>query len=66
MIEADGTIITPKSERSPFGRIYSPSIQILFERRDMYLALMIQSTLGQGSLSKRKGAFAYVLTFNSK
>lgn len=66
LIEADGTIITPKSERSPKGRLYYPSIQILFDSRDMSLALMIQSTLGHGSLSKRKGANAYVLTFNSK
>jgi LAGLIDADG endonuclease len=66
LIEADGTIITPKSERSAKGRLYYPSIQILFDSRDMSLALMIQSTLGHGSLSKRKGANAYVLTFNSK
>lgn len=66
LIEADGTIITPKSERSPKGRLYYPSIQILFDSRDMSLGLMIQNTLGHGSLSKKKGANAYVLTFNSK
>uniref|UniRef100_UPI001FA6D73A hypothetical protein n=1 Tax=Ciborinia camelliae TaxID=647257 RepID=UPI001FA6D73A len=66
LIEADGTIITPKSERSAKGRLYYPSIQILFDSRDMSLGLMIQSTLGHGSLSKKKGANAYVLTFNSK
>lgn len=66
LIEAEGTIITPKSERSPKGKLYYPSIQILFERHDMSLGLMIQNTLGHGSLSKKKGANAYVLTFNSK
>jgi len=66
LIEADGTIIRPKSEISPKGRLYYPSIQILFYSRDMSLVLIIQSTLGHGSLSKKKGANAYVLTFNSK
>lgn len=66
LIEADGTIIIPKSERSPKGRLYYPSIQILFERCDMSLGLMIQNILGHGSLSRKKGANAYVLTFNSK
>lgn len=66
LIEADGTIITPKSERSAKGRLYYPSVQIVFDSRDMSLGLMIQNTLGHGSLSKKKGANAYVLTFNSK
>lgn len=66
LIEADGTIITPKSEWSPKGRLFYPSIQIVFDSRDMSLGLMIQNTLGHGSLSKKKGANAYVLTFNSK
>ena len=54
LIEATGTIIVPKTERSPKGRLNYPSIQILFDSRDMSLALMIQATLGQGSLSKKK------------
>ncbi|AKQ53302.1 laglidadg endonuclease (mitochondrion) [Sclerotinia sclerotiorum 1980 UF-70] len=66
LIEADGTIITPKSERSPKGRLYYPSIQIVFDSHDMSLGLMIQNTSGHGSLSKKKGANAYVLTFNNK
>ena len=65
LIEADGTIIVPKTERSPKGRLNYPSIQIIFDSRDATLALTIQSTLGHGSLSKKKGANAYVLTFNS-
>lgn len=66
LIEADGTIIVPKTERSPKGRLNYPSIQIIFDSRDATLALTIQSTLGHGSLSKKKGANAYVLTFNSR
>jgi hypothetical protein len=54
-IEADGgSIIVPKTERSPKGRLNYPSIQISFDSRDMSLALIIQSTLGCGSLSKKK------------
>jgi hypothetical protein len=53
-------------ERSPKGRLYYPSIQIIFDSRDVTLALIIQSTLGHGYLSKKKGANAYVLTFNSR
>ena len=54
LIEAVGTIIVPKTERSPKGRLNYPSIQILFDSRDMSLALMIQATLGQGSLLKKR------------
>ncbi len=32
----------------------------------MALALLIQKTLGHGSISKKKGANAYLLTFNSR
>jgi len=46
LIEADCTIIVPKTKRSPKGRLYYPSIQILFDSRDMGLALIIQRTLG--------------------
>jgi len=54
LIEADGTIIVPKTERSPKGKLNYPSMQIIFDSRDMSLALIIQSTLGCGSLSKKK------------
>jgi hypothetical protein len=65
LIESDGTIIVPKTERSPKGRLNYPSIQIIFNSRDLPLALLVQKALGHGSLSKKKGANAYVLTFNS-
>lgn len=66
LIEAHGIIIVPKTERSAKGRLNYPSIKITFDSRDMSLALITQSTLGCGSLSKKKGANAYVLTFNTR
>jgi hypothetical protein len=46
LIEADGTIIVPKKEKSPKGRLYYPYMQIIFDSRDLPLALIIQKTLG--------------------
>jgi hypothetical protein len=64
LIEGDGTIIVPKTERSPKGDLYYPSIQIVFDLRDFPLALMIQSKLNHGSISRKKGSNAYVLSIN--
>ena len=41
------------------------SIQIVFHLKDLPLALLIQKELGVGSLSRKKGVNAYVLTINS-
>lgn len=65
LIEGDGTIIVPKTERSLKGKINYPSIQISFDLRDLPLALIIQKTLGFGSLSRTKGVNAYRLTINN-
>jgi hypothetical protein len=65
LIEGDGTIIVPKLERSPKGKLYYPSIQIVFDLRDLPLALIIQQKLSHGSISRKKGVNAYVLTINS-
>nr|WPM94729.1 hypothetical protein [Ceratocystis fimbriata]WPM94782.1 hypothetical protein [Ceratocystis fimbriata] len=65
LIEGDGTIIVPKSERSPKGKLYYPSIQIVFDLRDLPLAIMIQSKLNHGSVSRKKGSNAYVFSINS-
>jgi hypothetical protein len=54
LIEAVGTIIVPKTERSEKGRLNYPSIQIIFDSRDLSLALIIHKELGGGSLSKKK------------
>jgi hypothetical protein len=63
LIEGDGTIIVPKTERSLKNRLYYPSIQITFDARDLPLAVIIQKELGFGSISKTKGVNAYRLNF---
>ena len=65
LIEGDGTIIVPKLERSLKGKLNYSSIQLVFDSRDLPLALLIQKKLKHGSLSKKKGVNAYVLTINS-
>jgi hypothetical protein len=65
LIEGDGTIIVPQTERSPKGKLNYPSIQIQFDSRDLALALVIQNTLGLGSICKYKGSNSYRLTVNS-
>lgn len=65
LIEGDGTIIVPKTERSIKGRINYPSIQICFDSRDLPLAIIIQKEQGFGSLNKTKGVNAYRLTINN-
>nr|YP_010710795.1 hypothetical protein P2Z26_mgp21 [Gonatophragmium mori]WCZ71159.1 hypothetical protein [Gonatophragmium mori] len=65
IIEGDGTIITPKTLRSDMGKLNYPSIQIVFHLKDLPLAMIIQKELGVGSLSRKKGINAYILTINS-
>ncbi len=65
LIEGDGTIIVPKTERSPKGVLNYASVQIVFHSKDLPLALMIQKVLGEGSLARKKGVNAYILTINS-
>jgi len=65
LIEGDGTIIVPKTLRSPKGKLNYPSIQIVFHLKDLPLALIIQKELGFGSISRKKGVNAYILTINS-
>lgn len=65
LIEGDGSIIVPKTERSAKGKINYPSIQLVFHLKDLPLALMIQKELKNGSLSRKKGVNAYILTINS-
>ena len=66
IIEGDGTIIVPSTERSKKGKLNYPSIQIVFDSRDFPLALVIQQKLNTGSISKKRGKNAYVLTINDK
>lgn len=65
LIEGDGTIVTPKTLRSAKGKLNYPSIQIVFQLKDLPLALIIQKELGTGSLSRIKGVNAYTLSINS-
>ena len=65
LIEGDGSRVVPTSERSAKGKLNYPSIQIVFDLRDLPLALTIQKNLKHGSLSRNKGVNAYVLTINN-
>ena len=65
LIEGDGTIIVPLSQRDTKNRLTYPSIQILFGLMDLPLALMVQQRLGYGTISRKKGKNAYVYTINN-
>jgi hypothetical protein len=65
LIEGDGSIIVPKTEKSVKGKLNYPSIQIVFNLRDLPLAIIIQQKLRHGSLNRKKGVNAYVLTINN-
>lgn len=65
LIEGDGTIIVPKHERSPKGKLYYPSIQIVFSKQNYLLCKYIQEKIGHGSISFKQDKKVYILTFNS-
>lgn len=65
LIEGDGTIVVPKTERSLKGVLNYASVQIVFHLKDLPLALIIQKELGVGSIARKKGVNAYILTINS-
>ena len=65
LIEGDGTIVVPKTERSSKGILNYASVQIVFHLKDLPLALIIQKELGEGSIARKKGVNAYILTINS-
>nr|YP_007475356.1 hypothetical protein H911_mgp48 [Microbotryum lychnidis-dioicae]AGE14569.1 hypothetical protein [Microbotryum lychnidis-dioicae] len=50
LIEGDGTIVVPTSERSAKRKLNYPSIQIAFAAKDYLLALMFQVLIGHGSI----------------
>lgn len=64
LIEGDGTIVTPKALTTVKGKLNYPTIQIVFQLKDLPLALLVQKELGVGSLSRKKGVNAYILTIN--
>lgn len=45
LIEGDGTIFVPETERSPKGNLNYPCISIVFNLRDFPLAQLIQKEL---------------------
>lgn len=65
LIEGDGSIFVPKSERSIKNKHNYPSIQLSFHLKDLPLAMLIQKNIGHGSLSRVKGVNAYGLTINN-
>ena len=68
LIEGDGSIHVPVSERSIKGSLNYPSIQISFHLKDLPLCLLIQKEIGHGSRAlapKRKNQNAYIYTVNN-
>lgn len=64
LIEGDGCIHVPITERSLKGKLNYPSIHIAFHLKDLPLALLVQKNLGFGSIVRRKGVNAYYLIIN--
>ena len=65
LIEGDGKIHVPKTERSVKGKLNYPSISIVFHLKDLPLCLMIQKNLKHGSIHRVKGSNAYNFTINN-
>lgn len=65
LIESNGCIVVPKSFRSPKGKIYYPSIQVVFNIKDYPLAAMIKLIIGHGSIQKYEDRGACVLVINN-
>ena len=79
LIEGDGTIVVPQSERSVDTVVNSkvlinkdkrrrkryPSVEIVLNSKDVQLGYMIQRVLGCGSISKIKNKNSYRLTINN-
>lgn len=65
LVEGDGAIHIPKTERSEKNKKNYPSIQISFNKKDYPLASKIVQVLGGGTINKVKEKKAYVITVNS-
>ena len=67
LIEGDGTIVVPKTERSDKApeKLNYPSVQIVFHLKDFPLCQAIQKQLRHGSINKKKQSAAYILTINN-
>lgn len=65
LIEGDGTIVVPKHELSDKGKLYYPSVQIVFQHKDFPLCQVVQKLIGHGTISKKKQSAVYILTINN-
>ena len=65
LIEGDGTIIVPSTERSSKGKLNYPSIQIVFQVKDFTLVSLICRKIGHGSICKKKQSAVYIYTINN-
>nr|YP_009517249.1 LAGLIDADG homing endonuclease [Tephrocybe rancida]AYE93172.1 LAGLIDADG homing endonuclease [Tephrocybe rancida] len=65
LIEGDGSINIPSTQRSSVGKLNYPSIQIVFQAKDFPLVAILCRLIGEGSISKKKQSAAYIYTINS-
>lgn len=65
LIEGDGTIVVPKEERSPKGKLNYPAIQIVFSKNDFPLVTKIAQIIGHGSISRQKRSSVFIYTINN-
>jgi hypothetical protein len=65
LIEGDGTIVVPSTERSSKGKLNYPSIQIVFHAKDFPLVTVLCQIIGHGSISKKKQSAVYIYTINN-
>ena len=65
LIEGDGTIFVPKEQISAKGKQNYPAIEISFHLKNLPLALIIQKSLGCGSLIRKKGNNCYIYSVNN-
>ena len=65
LIEGDGTIVVPTTERSPKNKLNYASIQISFAAKDYPVAAALRLFIGHGSIAKKKQAAAYIYTINN-
>lgn len=66
LLEGDGTIVVPTTERSAKGKLNYPSVQISFAAKDYPLITLLRLLLGYGSISKRSKQAAYIFTVNDR
>jgi len=64
LIEGDGSIYVPKTQRSVKSKKLYPSIQICFHLQDLPLAMLIQQKLKCGSIQRKAHSHAYMFTVN--